>query len=260
MGLISHKSITDIFNLENVVQQTGLVHSKNLIIDTLRDVFRQDRVYAYRQDVFGFPAIRSLLNEPPTAGLDDDVNTRILIGSTYYYNAKFYPALTVKNTGSRYVPISFNQDFMGVINKQELIMDGYGNKTIIQVPGAYVLVGAWDQTFEVKITAESEIDREELTDIVSVTLMGTRRQELQQAGLFIRTLSTTGEQEEPYANDYLYSVSINLETRSEWKVHIPINDVCERIGICIHFNTINGSAGSDALTINELITHSDILT
>lgn len=260
MALISHKVISDIFNLENVVQQTGMLHSKNILIDTLRDIFRRDREYKYVQDVFGFPKTPGHLGLNPAAGLDDDETTRIFIGSTYRYDVKFHPSIIVKNTGSRYVPISFNQDFLGVLYRKELIMDGYGNQTIISTPAAYTQVGAWDQTFEVKVTAESEVDREEIADIVKVTLMGSRRLELQQAGLFIKTLSSSGEQEEPYANDYLYTVSISLETRSEWKIHIPINDVCERIGLCIHFNTLGGNDGADALTINQLITQADELT
>ena len=260
MALISHKVLSDIFGLESIVQTTGIMHSKNILIDCLRNIFRRDREYKYVNDVFGFPKTPGLLGFDPSVGLDDDESTRIFIGSTYRYDVKFHPSIIVKNTGSRYVPISFNQDFLGVLYKKELIQDGYGNKTIISTPAAYTQVGAWDQTFEIKVTAESEVDREEIADIVQTTLMGSRRLELQQAGLFIKTLSSSGEQEEPYTNDYLYSVSINLETRSEWKIHIPINDVCERIGLCIHFDTLDGISTVDSLTINQVINQTDELT
>lgn len=256
MPLVSHRVITDIFDLENVVQQTGIVMGKNLIIDYLRDIFAQDREYKYVSDVFGFPKTPSHLGLDPAAGLDDEETTRIFIGSTYRYDIKFNPSIIVKNTGSRYVPISFNQNLLGVINRKEVITDGYGNSSTILTPAYHTLVGAWDQTFEVKVVAENEMDREEIADIIQATLMGTRRLELQNSGLFIRNMSTGGEAEEKYANDYLYMVSITLDTRSEWKVHIPINDVIERIGLCLTFKTIGGEA-ADALTINEQITMAD---
>lgn len=258
MTLVSHRAITDIFNLENVVQQTGVVHGKNILIDTLRDIFSRDREFKYVADVFGFPKTPSHLGLDPAAGLDDSTTTRIFIGSTYRYDIKFNPSIIVKNTGSRYVPISFNQNLLGIINRKEIITDGYGNSSVIYSPAYHTLVGAWDQTFEVKIIAENEVDREELADIVQVALMGTRRLDLQTAGLFIKSLSTSGENEEPYSNDRLYMMSINLDTRSEWKVHIPINDIVERIGVCLTFNTLGGST-ADGLTINEQITMADTI-
>jgi hypothetical protein len=259
MALVSHRVISDVFNLENVVQQTCMVASKNILIDTLRDIFRRDREYRYVDDVFGFPKTPSNLGLDPTAGLDDEETTRIFIGSSYRYDVKFNPSIIVKNTGNRYKPISFNQDWMGTTHRKELITDGYGNKTIIVVPAAQTLVGSWDQTFEVKIVAESEMDREEIADIVMVSLIGSRRKELEQAGLFIKSLSSGGESEQPYANDYLYTVSISLEIRSEWKILIPISNVIERIVLCVDFNVLDTDPPADALAINEQITLADQL-
>jgi hypothetical protein len=258
MVLSSHRVVTDIFNLENVVQQTGMVHGKNILIDTLRDIFSQDREYKYVSDVFGFPKTPTHLDLDLDAGLDNDDTTRIFIGSTYRYDIKFNPSITVKHTGSRYVPIAFNQNLLGIINRKEIITDGYGNSSTIITPAYHTLIGAWDQTFEVKVIAENEMDREEIADIVQVTLMGTRRMDLQRAGLFIKSMSTSGESEEKYSNDYLYMVSINLEARSEWKVHIPISDTMERIGVCLTFKTIGGET-ADGLTINEQITMADTI-
>lgn len=254
----SHSVISDIFGLENIVQQTGVVHSKNILIDVLRNVFAQDRQYKYVSDVFGFPKTPSHLGLDPSAGLDDDETTRIFIGSSYRYDTKFNPSIVVKNTGSSYSPISFNQNMFGTIYKKEVLTDGYGNQTTLSVPAYSTLVGAWDQSYEIKIVTENEIDREEISDIVQITLMGTRRMELQEAGVFIKTLSTSGETEQQYANDYIYSISINLDVRTEWKVHIPISNVCERIAVCLTFKTLDGQT-SDALSINEYITHADLI-
>ena len=259
MVFTNHLVLSDIYNLENVVLQTGMLHSKNLLIDMLRDIFRQDRQFKYVDDVFGFPKTPSHLGLEPDAGLDDEETTRIFIGSTYRYDVKFNPSIVVKNTGSRYAPISFNQNLLCVMHDIETIMDGYGNSTTINTPTHHTLVGAWDQTFEVKVIAENEIDREEIADIVQVTLMGTRRLDLQSAGVFIKSLSTSGESEQQYANDYLYMVSINLDVRTEWRVHIPIPNTVSRLGLCLAFKTLDGEQVSDALSVNESITIADLL-
>lgn len=242
---------TDLFDISGIVQTIGIVAGKSLLIDTLRDVFREDREFKYVEDPFGFPKIPEEVGLASDAGLNDSTTTRIFIGSTYRYDVSFYPCISVKNTSSRYVPVSFNQDWLGIVYRKEQLVDAYGNSTFISTPAYNTLVGAWDQTFEVKITSESEIDREELADIVQTILISTKRHELQDAGLFLKTISTSGESEEPRGNNYLYSVSINLETRSEFKVMVPISDVIERIGLYITFGTATG-AGS--LDINEVFT------
>lgn len=253
MALTSHRVVSDIFNLEHVVQQTGIVHAKNILIDTLREVFKQDREFKYVTDVFGFPKTPSHLGLDPDAGLDDEETTRIFIGGTYRYDIKFNPSITVKSTGTRYVPISFNRDLLGIIYTNERIVDGYGNETIIRSPSFHTLVGAWDQTFEIKIVTEDEVDREEIADIIMVSLQGSRYLELEKEGIHIKSMSTGGESEQVYSNDHLYMISINLDVRTEWKIHIPINDICERIGICITFDVLDSDPPADGLTINEQI-------
>lgn len=255
----SHNAISDIFSLENIVQQTGIVHGKNLLTDALRDIFSRDRQYKYVSDVFGFPKTPSHLNLDPEAGLDDEETTRIFIGTAYRYDIKFNPSIVVRSTSTRYVPISFNQNRLNTLYRKELIIDGYGNKAVINTPFAYTLVGAWDQTFEIKVIAENEIDREAVADIVTSTLMMTRRIDLERAGLHIKSISTGAETETAYANDYLYMMSINVSARSEFKVSIPISDTIERIGICLTFGTLPDGPIADGLTINEQITQADLL-
>jgi len=120
MTFYGHRVSSDIFGLENVVKQTGMLHSKNLIIDMLREIFAQDRQYRYSQDIFGFPKTPSHLGLDPDAGYDDEETTRIFIGSGYRYDIKFNPSIIVRNTGGNYVPISFNQDWMSTINRKEI--------------------------------------------------------------------------------------------------------------------------------------------
>jgi len=250
MAFTDHNVYSDVLGLEKVVQQVGILHSKSIIIDTIREIFRGDRWFAYRDDVFGFPATPSHLGLDPDAGLDDNETTRIFIGGAYRYDVKFNPSIIVRHTGSRYVPISFNQDLLSVIYTTERLVDENGNETLIYSPQYHTLVGAWDQTMEVKVITEDEVDREEIADIVMVSLQGTRRMELQREGIFIRSVSSSGEMEEPYANDWLYSVSINLNIRSEWKVHIPISNVVERIGFCLTFDALDTDVPADSLAVN----------
>lgn len=259
MSLTSHRVVSDIFGLENVVQQIGIVQSKNVLIDTLREVFRQDREFTYKTDVFGFPLTPNHLGLDPEAGIADSTSTRIFIGSSFRYDVKFNPSITVKNTGTSYVPISFNRDLMSVIYTTERVVDGYGNETLIRTPQFHTLVGAWDQSIEIKITTEDEVDREEIADIVMVALQGSRYLDLQRAGVHIKSMSTGAETEQAYANDHLYMISVNLKIRSEWKIHIPINNLCERIGLCITFNALDTDPAADGLTINEEILLADQL-
>jgi len=84
------------------------------------------------------------------------------------------------------------------------------------------------------------------------------RQELHNAGVFIKGMSTSGEIEQPYGNDFLYTTSVNLEIRTEWRIHIPISNLCEKIGLCLAFKTLEGDV-ADALSVNEQITHVDLL-
>jgi len=253
----SHRVMSDILGLESVVSQSGILFCKNVLIDTLREVFRRDRYYGYRDDSFGFPRTPSHLGLDPDAGIDDEETTRIFIGSTYRYDIKFNPSIIVKNTGTKYTPISFNQDVLGVIYTNERVVDGYGNETIIRSPRFNTLVGAWDHSFEVKVITEDEVDREEIADIIMVALQGSRRLELQHEGVFIRSISTSGEAERAYSNDHLYMVSINLEVRSEWKIHIPINNLMERIAMYITFDSDATDTAANDLTISDVITLTD---
>lgn len=251
MAKTSHLVYTDIFDLENVVQQTSSSHAKNILIDTLRDVFRKDRWYKYVDSCFGFPLTPSHLGLEPDAGLDGAETTRIFIGASYRYDIKFNPSVIVRNAGITYNPISFNQDLGGVVYGAERVVDAYGAESVVKTPMYKTLVGAWDQNFEIKVISESARDRDEITDIITVALQGTRRNELTKEGLFISKISTTGEQERAYSNDHLFMTSINLSTRTEWKVHIPISDLCERIAIFITL---------DSFTSDDIDNELDILT
>lgn len=234
----SHRVYSDLFELANFVRQTAIGQGKNLLIDSLREHFKQDTIYRYNTDAFGFPLTPDLTDLPPD--IEETRTTRISIGDVFRYDKRYLPSLTVRQTGGRYFPISFNQE--GTTRyRVDLVLDGYGNRSLIKVPSHKVYAGGWDQTFEVVIAAEDTLDREELSDIVQSYLIGVARQPLLDAGLFIKTTSSGGEREEDWANDKIFMQSIMVETFSEWRREIPLASLVETINFCFEF----GLLGSD---------------
>jgi hypothetical protein len=159
-----HRVYSDLFELANFVRQTATAQGKNLLIDTLRENFKQDTIYRYNTDAFGFPLTPDLTDLPPD--IEEARTTHIFIGDIFRYDKRYLPSITVRQTGGRYYAVSFNQE--GTTRyRVDLVLDGYGNRSLIKVPTHKVFAGGWDQTFDVLIAAESTLDREELSDIVS---------------------------------------------------------------------------------------------
>lgn len=246
----SHQVYSNFFSRNDIVKHVALVQGKNLLLDALREMFTNDSLYPYRQDEFGFPLVPDhtglpieeggtqldqdgnlIVNPSPNLSIDAHLSTKILITSTYRQDVKFYPVITVKQSSIKDHPISFNQNAILFHYRKEFIRDGYGNQIEIKTPTHYVFSDAWDQTFEIKITAESIVDRDHIADIV-MTIWHLKRDELRRAGLFIKNISGNGEQEEEsvkHTSKWLYTYTITLNTFSEWSREIPIRDVIERI-------------------------------
>lgn len=247
----SHQVYSNFFSRNDIVKHVAVVQGKNLLIDALREMFVNDSLYPYRQDEFGFPLVPDHTDLPiEVGGLETDVDgnpienpsanlsvdaqlaTKILITSTYRQDVNFYPVITVKQTGGKNHPISFNQNAIQIHYRKEVIRDGYGNQIEIRTPTHYVFGDAWDQTFEIKIVAEDIQDRDQLSDIVTFGLMHLKRDELKAAGLFIKDISMGGEQEEEsikHTSKTLYTYTITINTYSEWSREVPIRDIVERI-------------------------------
>ena len=49
-----HVVYSSFFDDNHIVQQTAIVHPKSLLIDGLRNVFRNDSIFTYRDDEFGY--------------------------------------------------------------------------------------------------------------------------------------------------------------------------------------------------------------
>lgn len=241
----SHKVYSDLFELANFVRQTAVGQGKNLLIDSLREHFKQDTIYRYSTDAFGFPLTPDLTDLPPD--VEETRTSRIFIGDIFRYDKRYLPSITVRQTSGRYYAVSFNQE--GTTRyRVDLVLDGYGNRSLVKVPTHKVYAGGWDQTLEVTVAAESTLDREELSDIVSSYLIGVARQPLHEAGLFIKTVSYGGEREEDWANDKIYIQPITVETFSEWRREIPIENLVETINFCFEFGILGSSRFNAVVT------------
>lgn len=245
---------SDIFNLDNVVQQSGVQQGRNMLIDILREVFARDKEWAFHKDLFGFPKTPSLRGLPNTAGLDDDDTTRIFIGSSYRYDVTYLPAITVRPMNISYKPVSFNQNQGTVSYGIQRVVDGYGNEEFVKIPTAFVSAGGWDQTFEVKVSSYSPEDTHAITDIVLQSLQGTFRNNLQDNGLFIKRVSGGGEQiENINQNDPVFHSVISVETYSNWRREIPIANMVDRVHFCMDIDIVDTDTPATNLSIKETI-------
>jgi hypothetical protein len=244
----SHRVYSDLFDYADYVQQVAVGQGKNLIIDALREHFKNDLIYRYISDAFGFPLTPEMTDLPPD--IQEERTTHIYIGDIFRMEQRYWPAIVVRYSSGRYHPVSFNQN-QTTKYRLDLVIDGYGERSYVRVPTHRVVAGAWDQSFEVLIITESIPDREELTDLVSSFFIGTTRQETTEAGLFIKSVSMGAEREEDWGNEKVYLQSITLETFSEWRREIPIaaNSLVETISFCFKYGILGSDNFVNSVTV-----------
>jgi len=223
-----HVVYSSFFTDNYIVQQTAIVHPKTLLIDGLRKVFRNDSIFTYRDDEYGYP----LTPDQTGIDIDSEDTTKILISDAYRYEVKFFPAIVVKSNGGSYKPLSFNQN-MTYKYRTDYVETDYGTRKVVSTPTHRVYAGRWDLAFDLGIYSESQSELEELVDIVSMAIQYVLWNELRANGLFVHQVRIGAETAEPYANDYVYSSTISLSTFSEWRVEIPIDNIVERIAFSI---------------------------
>ncbi len=244
----SHRVYSDLFSLNDFINQTAVSQGKNLLIDALREYFKQDSLYRYTTDGFGFPLTPNVTDLPPD--IQEERTTRIYIGDIFRMDKRYWPAIVVRYSSGKYKPVSFNQN-QTTKYRMDLVLDGYGDRSFIRVPTHHIVTGAWEQSFEVLIAAEGIPDREELADIVSSFLIGTTRQETYEGGLFIKSVGMSGEREEDWGNGKVYMQSITVDTYSEWRREIPIdaNDLIETINFCFNYGLLGGDEFVNDITV-----------
>jgi len=246
---------SDIYALDKIVQNSGIMFGRNLLIDTLREIFARDREYKFVRDEFGFPKTPDHKGLDANAGLADDATTRLFIGSSYRYDVSYLPGITVRQTSTSYKPISFNSNIWDLEYEFRKTVDGYGTVTYSRVPVSYNYAGAWEQTFEVKVTSKSLDDTINIVDIIMVSLQNTYRNILTNNGLFIKHVRASGEGTETIgSNDPLYVMTVTLETYSEWRRSIPVSNVIERITACFDFDITESDPPANSLVVKVDLT------
>lgn len=219
-----HRVYSNFFADNHIIQNVSIVQPKNLLIDILRYHFSKDNIYTYRADEYGYPATPDLTGKT----IDDPSTTKILISDVYRYEIKFYPAITVKTSNGSHVALGFNQNYSTKYRK-DLVETEFGVTKEVLTPTHRVYSGVWEMNFDISIYSESHSELEEITEITKMILQYVSWNELRANGLFIKSLSVGGENAEPYANDFVFSHTISLGTRSEWRVEIPLENVIEKI-------------------------------
>jgi hypothetical protein len=229
---------SDFYGTYNVVQNTLMSYPKELIISVLREEFGKDSYYHYVSDEYGYPKVVDLTDVPLDAGINDNLTTRIYIGESFHFDAIFYPAILVKMTGARSVPISMNRNKDVIQNEKILVIDGYGNEKEYYIPKFIDLAGAWEGTITIDILARDIYTRDNLVNILMILFVDVRFETLRKAGVLIKsgqpTLSGITETDDRQ-QDKLYKATITLEVRTEWRRLIPISGVIEKINFCIDF-------------------------
>lgn len=232
--------ITDLYGLFNVVQNTQIVHPKELIIGVLRDHFSQDSYYHYVKDEWGFPKTGDVTDLPSEAGINDDSMTRLYIGEKYRFDAIWYPCILVYHGGSRNSPLSFNREKGTIKNDLTIVSDGYGNFTSFTTPSHFVLAGAWEGTINIDVMSRGIRSRDDLVELITLCLIDHRHDELLRAGVLVQPGVASGSPSEGEdRNDKLYKQTITVPIRTEWRREIPVQTVVDAINICVDFGDLS---------------------
>lgn len=219
-----------------------LSFGKDLIIETLRNEFAKDSYFHYSKDQWGFPNVVSQSGLPLTAGLHDDLNTRVFIGEAFHYGIAFYPSIIVKNGSFRTVPISISRNEDVLYYKAQQVIDGYGKVSVISTPNYIKLAGAFEGELVVDILAPDLQSRDELTDLVVAIIQIIGFHQLKNAGLFVKpngaSISGPSEMDDLSNNNKIYKQTVTFAVRSEWSQQIPVSNLLEIISFCVDFGQL----------------------
>lgn len=230
---------SDLYAINNIVQNSMLTYPKELIIGILRNEFELDSYYHYVKDAWGFPKTPDHTDLPSEAGIFDDVTTRVYIGQAWRFDVIYYPAIIVRNAGSRYVPISINREQDNLIYDATLLVDGYGNQKYIATPTHFLFAGVWEGSISVDVMSRGIRERDDLVELVKLICTDIRFKELQRAGVLIKGVSSGAPSETDDRNDKLHRTTITLDIRSEWRRHIPVTTIVDAINICVDFGRVD---------------------
>jgi hypothetical protein len=235
------------------------LHSKELVLFSLRDFFAQDSFYGYRADHYGYPKVVDVTDLPLDAGLADDTTTRICIQEAFKQEPDFYPALIVKSGSFNSVPISFNRETSSVQWDNMIFQDGYGNIKTFKSPQYFIFAGAWEGTISVDVLSRDMRSKDDLVDLVSLRFVDIAFNELVKEGLIVLNVSTSGVSETDDRNQKLFKDTVSLKIRTEWRRNIAISNVIEVISTAIDFGRVPDGISAANLTVNSEQTLLEIL-
>lgn len=245
---------TDLYELYGVVQNTIMSIPKEIIIGILRSEFARDSYYKYCHDEWGYPKTVDLTDKPLDAGLNDEETTRIFIGEAWHFDAVFYPALIVKLSSAKSVPISLNRNKYVIEWEKLLVVDGYGNEKEIFTPKYFDLSGAWEGSIQIDVLDRDILSRDNLLSILMIMFTDLKFEALRKAGVLVKPPSLSGVSEsEDRQQEKLYKATVNIEFRSEWRRLIPIENLIEQVNFCIDFNSMQTKQPNPAFEINTNI-------
>lgn len=264
---------SDLFGVYNVIQASMIVYPKEIIIATLRDFFSHDSYYHFSKDQWGFPNTTDHTDLPSGAdlpygpGAQPSLNqnpilpTRLFIGENYRYDGIFYPAILIKNGGSKYVPISINRDQTGVRCDRILFADGYGNETVVTKPVALVTSGAWEGSVVIDVMSRSLRARDDLVELIAMCFTEIHFDTLHDIGIIVKPLSIGAPSETDDRNDKLFRQTLTLDIRTEWRREIPIANTIDAIFFTSSFADLQrpGSPAAANLTVNTSVNTADML-
>lgn len=248
-----------------------LIYPKEIIISTLRDYFSRSELYHYSKDKWGFANTTDHTDLPlgsdvPTVFNKDGANqeglsTRIFIGENYRYDGIFYPAVLVKIGGSKYVPISINREQGGVQYEDLIYEDGYGNQTVIKKPAFFITAGVWEGSIIIDVMTRSLRSRDEIVESIAMCLTEVYFETIKDVGIVIKPLSISGASETDDRNDKLFKQTITLDTRLEWRRHIPVGNIIDAISFTADFQDISNpnSIPAPNITVNTTVNILDMI-
>jgi hypothetical protein len=262
---------SNLMALHNVVQASMLVYPKEMIIMTLKDLFSKDDYYHYSKDQWGFADTTDHTDLPPGADLpvlhnkygatDSGLSTRLFIGENYRYDGIYYPAILVKNGGSRYVPISINREQESVQYQDVIFEDGYGNQTIVHKPVSFMTAGVWEGSVIIDVMSRSLRARDDIAEAIGMCFAEFTHDTLYDIGIIVKPPSISAPSESDDRNDKLFRQTITLDVRTEWRREIPVDNVIDAILFTATFEDLSRPANpvSANLTVNTEVSITDML-
>ncbi|MCZ2224565.1 MAG: hypothetical protein LC122_13150 [Chitinophagales bacterium] len=240
-------------NLEyvyNIIQHSMIVFPKEIVLAVLKDFFSHDQYYKYNNDEWGFAKTPDHTDLPLGAGINDNLTTRIFIGENYRQDIIYYPSILIKSNGSKYVPISINRNQGTIQYKKILYDDGYGNLTEISRPEYFVTAGAWEGSLTIDVKTRSLRSCDDICQLVAMALTEIYFDQLVESGLIIKPLNIGGVSTTEDRNDKLFTQSITLDIRNEYRREIPIETLIESVLFSIEFDDLSQKYPSPAINLN----------